>query len=225
MNLVSIRSDNGLAPNRRQALSKPVLVIVNWAFRNKFHWNFNQISNSFIQENAFKYVVCEMAAILSMGKWVNWTPDFPFQEASTTLTIVSSTTQVSVPSPVAPCTSPGMSNTRTRQETLHNNDHVEDLIIPPGTPPPPYNSVVSIPCGLSDTCQQTCPSSVSLPSSSHQEQPKERTVLDCVRETRLWKQGLSKRLYQHNLTKKLLTCRTSLTASSVHKVLIVNEWF
>ena len=36
-----------------------------------FQWNFICNSNIFIQENAFKHVVCEMAAILLRGRWVN----------------------------------------------------------------------------------------------------------------------------------------------------------
>ena len=47
--------------------------IVNWTLRNKFQWNFSQKSNYFIQENAFENVICEMATILSRGKWVNTT--------------------------------------------------------------------------------------------------------------------------------------------------------
>ena len=38
---------------------------------NKFQWNFNQNSNSFIHENAFEMVVCEMAAILPGPQCVN----------------------------------------------------------------------------------------------------------------------------------------------------------
>ena len=32
--------------------------IVNWTFKNKLQWNFDQNSYIFIQENAFEYVVC-----------------------------------------------------------------------------------------------------------------------------------------------------------------------
>ena len=45
--------------------------IVNWTFRNNFHWNFNRNSKLFSQENAFENVVCEMAAILSRPQCVN----------------------------------------------------------------------------------------------------------------------------------------------------------
>ena len=47
-------------------------VIVNWTLRNKLQWNFNQTTKFFIHVNASENVVCEMAAILSRGWWVNW---------------------------------------------------------------------------------------------------------------------------------------------------------
>ena len=40
--------------------------IVNWTFRNKLQWNFNQNFNIFIEENTFQNVVCAMSAILSV---------------------------------------------------------------------------------------------------------------------------------------------------------------
>ena len=43
--------------------------IDNWILRNKFQWNRN--TKVSIHENAFEYVGCEMAAILSRGRWVN----------------------------------------------------------------------------------------------------------------------------------------------------------
>ena len=46
-------------------------VIVNWTLRNKLQWNFNQNTNLFIHKNIAENIVCEMAAILSMGTWVN----------------------------------------------------------------------------------------------------------------------------------------------------------
>ena len=52
-------------------LSEPSWVIVIWTFRNKLQWNCNQNTNFFIHENASKNIVCEMVAILSMGRWVN----------------------------------------------------------------------------------------------------------------------------------------------------------
>ena len=48
---------------------------VNWTFRNKLQWNFNRISNIFIQEIAFESFVCKMASILSQPQWVNWPYD------------------------------------------------------------------------------------------------------------------------------------------------------
>ena len=44
--------------------------IVNSTIRNKLQWNNNRNSNSFIQENAFQNVLCEMAAILSRLQYV-----------------------------------------------------------------------------------------------------------------------------------------------------------
>ena len=45
-------------------------VIVNWALRNKFQWNFNQDIKIFIHENVSENIICEMAAILSSGRSV-----------------------------------------------------------------------------------------------------------------------------------------------------------
>ena len=44
-------------------------VIVNWTLKNKLQWNFNQTTKLFIQENASENIICEMAAILSRGRW------------------------------------------------------------------------------------------------------------------------------------------------------------
>ena len=53
-------------------LSEPMLsYIVNWTFRNKLQWNFDQNLNIFIQEIAFENAICEMAAILSRPQYVN----------------------------------------------------------------------------------------------------------------------------------------------------------
>ena len=55
--------------------AKPFLnqcwLIVIWTLRNKLQWNLNQNTKLFIHENAFENVVCELAAILSRGRWVN----------------------------------------------------------------------------------------------------------------------------------------------------------
>ena len=71
-NLTTIGSDNGLLPGRRRGhYLNQCWIIVNWTFRNKLQWNLNRNSNIFIQENAFKSVVCETAAILSRPQCVN----------------------------------------------------------------------------------------------------------------------------------------------------------
>ena len=45
--------------------------IVNWTLRDTLQWNFNQNTKYFIhEENASANIVCEMAAILSRGRWV-----------------------------------------------------------------------------------------------------------------------------------------------------------
>ena len=62
VNRISVGSDNGLSPVRRQA-------IVNWTLRNKLQWNFDKNTKLFIQENAFENIVCDMAAILSRERW------------------------------------------------------------------------------------------------------------------------------------------------------------
>ena len=46
--------------------------IVNWTLENKFQWNRNRNSNILIQENAFEYVVCQMASISSLPRCVKW---------------------------------------------------------------------------------------------------------------------------------------------------------
>ena len=71
-NLTIIASDNGLSPDRRQAIIwTNARVSVNGTLRNKLQWNLNWNSNIFIQENVFESVVCEMAAILSRPQCVN----------------------------------------------------------------------------------------------------------------------------------------------------------
>ena len=59
VNQTIISSDNGLSPNRRQAIiwTNAVLLLIR-PFRTKFQWNFNQNSNIFIEENEFENVVC-----------------------------------------------------------------------------------------------------------------------------------------------------------------------
>ena len=44
-------------------------LIVNWTLRNKFQWNFNQIANTFIEENAFENVVCKSSRGRCVKSW------------------------------------------------------------------------------------------------------------------------------------------------------------
>ena len=46
-------------------------VIINWTLRNKLQWLLNQNTNLFNHGNASENIVCEIAAILSRGRWVN----------------------------------------------------------------------------------------------------------------------------------------------------------
>ena len=60
--------------SRHSALShylNQCLVIVNWTLRHKLQWNLNRNTNIFIYEIFFEIAVCEIAAILSRGRWVN----------------------------------------------------------------------------------------------------------------------------------------------------------
>ena len=70
--LTIIGSDNGLSPDRRQAIiwtNDGILLI--GPLGTKLQWNFNRNSNIFIQENALENVVCEMASILCRPQCVN----------------------------------------------------------------------------------------------------------------------------------------------------------
>ena len=49
---------------------------VNWTLGNKLQWNRNKNFHIFIQENAFQYVVCKMAAILP---WLQWVDEYGLQ--------------------------------------------------------------------------------------------------------------------------------------------------
>ena len=75
--LTTIGSYNGLSPGRRRATNWSNAVNSN--LRNKFQRNLKRNSYIFSQENPFENVVCEMAAILSRGKWVN--EGKPFQNS------------------------------------------------------------------------------------------------------------------------------------------------
>ena len=63
--LTTIGSDNGLSPERRQAITWTNVGIL----LNKLQWNVNRYI--FIQENPFENVVWEMAVVLSRPQWVN----------------------------------------------------------------------------------------------------------------------------------------------------------
>ena len=54
-----------------EPLPELMLTFVNKTIRNKLHWNLNQNTIFFTDENAFEKVICEMEAILSRGRWVN----------------------------------------------------------------------------------------------------------------------------------------------------------
>ena len=69
--VVSTGSDNGLSPILRQAIIWTNSVSLSIGpLGKKLQWNFNQNTGLFIHENALKTIVCEMAAILSWGRWV-----------------------------------------------------------------------------------------------------------------------------------------------------------
>ena len=52
-------------------LSKQMVgYFVKWTLRNKLQWNFNQNTKFFIHGNVSENTVCDMAAILSGGRWV-----------------------------------------------------------------------------------------------------------------------------------------------------------
>ena len=75
MNWVSIDSDNGLSPSRRQAIIKTNTGLL--SIKNRLQWNWNQNKKLFIHENASENVVCVMATIFSRGKWVKNTSRQP----------------------------------------------------------------------------------------------------------------------------------------------------
>ena len=54
------------------------LFIVSWTFRNKLQYNYNQNTKLFIHENASEKSVCEIAAMLSRGRWVELTHETLF---------------------------------------------------------------------------------------------------------------------------------------------------
>ena len=67
---VNIFICNGLSPVRRQQSPEPILAYRQFDHKNKFHWNLGRNVNIFIQEIAFKIVVCKMSAILVVPRCV-----------------------------------------------------------------------------------------------------------------------------------------------------------
>ena len=63
-NLTIIGSDNGLSPNRRQAIIWTITDLLLIELLGTHFNDWNKHWNIFIQENAFENVVCEMVAIL-----------------------------------------------------------------------------------------------------------------------------------------------------------------
>ena len=68
-------------------------IIVNCTLGNKLLWNFNRNSNIFIQENAFKNVVCEIVAIcLGLNMLTFWRCQIAIQwqtyHTTTTISLV-----------------------------------------------------------------------------------------------------------------------------------------
>ena len=61
-----------LVPPNPKPLANQCWNSVTWACGNILKWHFNRNSYIFIQENAFKNVVCKMMAILSWPRCVNW---------------------------------------------------------------------------------------------------------------------------------------------------------
>ena len=71
MNLVIIGPGNGLSPGRRQAITWTNAGLLSIGpLRTSFSAIRIEIQ-VFIDENAFENIVCEMADILSKGRWAN----------------------------------------------------------------------------------------------------------------------------------------------------------
>ena len=62
--------------------SKPML---RWSLRHRLKWHFDQNTTFSIHENLSEYIVCEMAAILSRGRWVNHHFADPMQSSNPTI--------------------------------------------------------------------------------------------------------------------------------------------
>ena len=70
-NLTIIGPDNGMSPDRRQAIIwTKCWDIVNWSLRNPFQWDLNRNSYIFFQETAIENVVCEMLSSSSRPRCV-----------------------------------------------------------------------------------------------------------------------------------------------------------
>ena len=68
-------------PSAYRSRSTLAQAMACWTLRNNVHWNFNRNTNIFIEEIAFKNVVCEMASILFRPQcakpWIrNYIPSF-----------------------------------------------------------------------------------------------------------------------------------------------------
>ena len=69
MNQVNIGSGNGLAPDRRQAITGTNAGLLSIAlFGNKFQWNLNQNSTIFIQENSLENIVFQNGGHFDQGE-------------------------------------------------------------------------------------------------------------------------------------------------------------
>ena len=72
VNGVSIGSINGFgAYSAPSHYLNQCWFIVHWTRRNKLWWNFNQNTKLCIHKTASEYIICEMATILTRGRWVN----------------------------------------------------------------------------------------------------------------------------------------------------------
>ena len=67
VNQVSIGSDNGFSAPCHYL--NRCWVIVNWALTNQIQWRLYQNKHIFIHENAYWNIVCEIATVLSRGRW------------------------------------------------------------------------------------------------------------------------------------------------------------
>ena len=73
MNWISFSSDNGLSPVRCQAITwTNTNLLSTGPLGTNFQWNPKQNTKLFNHENAFEVIVWEIAAILFMGSWGNF---------------------------------------------------------------------------------------------------------------------------------------------------------